>query len=381
MLLVSSLGGGGAERVIVELAAFLCDCGHRVTLATFTGEGEDAYELDPRVQRLRSDIMWDSTTVIGRIVNTVRRLAIVRRTVRSAKPDVVISFIDMTNIRALGALIGTGIPVIVSERTDPRHHKIGRAWERLRVLTYPLAARVVVQTDGVREWAQRAIARARVVVIPNAVRAFGATDAVRPASMPAGKVVVAMGRLNHEKGFDRLLDAFAQAGLAARGWSLVILGEGPNRQALTAQAAQLGIASQCLLPGRTRDPEAWLRHTDMFVLSSRYEGFPNVLVEAMQCGAPSVAFACDSGPSAIVRDGVDGLLVPDGDVQALASTLARVADDAQLRARLSACAPSVVERFSREAVYRQWQTLCEDVIAERRGFRSPGSDRDSTFNL
>jgi glycosyltransferase involved in cell wall biosynthesis len=372
MLLVSSLGGGGAERVIVELASFLCDCGHRVTLATLTGDGEDAYELDPRVQRLRSNIMWDSASFVQRIVNTVRRLAIVRRAVRSAQPDVVISFIDMTNIRALGALIGTGIPVIVSERTDPRHHKIGRAWEMLRVLTYPLAARVVVQTEGVRAWAQRAMARARVVVVPNAVRAFAATDAARPAAMPEGKVVVAMGRLSHEKGFDLLLDAFARAQLADRGWSLVILGEGPNRQALTEQAGRLGIAAHVSLPGRTRDPEAWLRHADIFTLSSRYEGFPNVLVEAMQCGAASVAFACDSGPSAIVRDGVDGLLVPDGDVQALASALARLADDAQLRARLSACAPSVVERFSREAVYRQWQTLCEDVMAGRGRFRSPG---------
>jgi len=97
-----------------------------------------------------------------------------------------------------------------------------------------------------------------------------------------------------------------------------------------------------------------------------------VLVEAMQCGAASVAFACDSGPAAIVRDGVDGLLVPDGDVQALASALARLADDAPLRARLSACAPSVVERFSREAVYRQWRMLCEDVVTQRTRFRSPG---------
>jgi len=372
MLLVSSLGGGGAERVIAELASFLCDCGYRVSLATFTGDGEDAYDLDPRVQRLRSNIMWDSTTAIQRIVNAVRRLGIVRRTVRSVKPDVVISFIDMTNIRVLGALIGTGIPVIVSERTDPRHHKIGRAWDMLRVLTYPLAARVVVQTDGVREWAQRTIARARVVVIPNAVRAFGAANAARPAAMPTGRVIVAMGRLSREKGFDLLLQAFAQAGLAGRGWSLVILGEGPDRQALTAQAVQLGIASQVSLPGRTRDPEAWLRHADIFALSSRYEGFPNVLVEAMQCGAASVAFACDSGPAAIVRDGVDGVLVPDGDVQALASALARLADDAPLRARLSACAPSVVERFSREAVYRQWRMLCEDVVTQRTRFRSPG---------
>lgn len=372
MLLVSSLGGGGAERVIAELASFLCDCGHRVTLTTLEGDREDAYALDPRVQRLRADIMWDSATVIQRVVNTLRRLSIMRRAIRSVKPDVVISFIDMTNIRVLGALIGTGIPVVVSERTDPRHHRIGPLWEVLRVLTYPMAARVVVQTDSVRDWARRAVARAQVVVIPNAVRAFEPTNPERPAAMPAGRVITAMGRLSHEKGFDLLLDAFAQAGLAGRGWSLVILGEGPKRQALTEQAARLGIASYVSLPGRTREPEAWLRHADIFALSSRYEGFPNVLVEAMQCGAASVAFACDSGPSTIVRDGVDGLLVPDQDVHALALALSRLADDAQLRARLGACARNIVERFSRETVYRQWQALCDDAMAKRRGVRLPG---------
>lgn len=372
MLLVSSLGGGGAERVISELASFLCDGGHRVTLTTLEGDGEDFYGLDPRVQRVRANIMWNSASAVQRIVNTFRRLSIIRRAVRAANPGVVVSFIDMTNIRVLAALIGTSIPVVVSERTDPRHHRIGRAWERLRRWSYPLAARVVVQTDGVCEWAKRAMPRAKIDVIPNAVRAFASADATRPAQMPQGPVVVAMGRLSDEKGFDLLLEAFAQAELARDGWTLVILGEGPKRAALTEQARALGLASQVLLPGRTREPDAWLRHADIFALSSRYEGFPNVLIEAMQCGAASVAFACDSGPSAIVRDGVDGLLVPDKDVAALALALRRLAADAPLRVRLGAAACGVVERFSREAVYRQWQTLCEDVAARREPSRLPG---------
>ena len=367
MLLVSSLGGGGAERVISELASFLCDCGYPVTLTTLEGEGEDFYGLDPRVRRTRANIMWNSSGVVQQIVNTFRRLSIIRHAVRAAKPDVVVSFIDMTNVRALAALIGTSIPVVVSERTDPRHHRIGRAWETLRRLTYPLAARVVVQTDGVRDWAQGVFRRAKIDMIPNAVRAFSAVPAYRPAQMPAGPTIVAMGRLSDEKGFDLLLDAFAQSRLAANGWSLVVLGEGPKRSALSEQAVRLGVSAQVLLPGRTREPEAWLKHADIFALSSRYEGFPNVLIEAMQCGAASVAFACDSGPSAIISDGVDGLLVANQDVSALALALRRLADDAPLRHRLGRAASRVVERYSREAVYGQWRQLCEDVVAERKG--------------
>lgn len=365
MLLVSGLGCGGAERVISELASFLCDCSYRVTLTTFEEDGEDFYSLDPRVQRIRTNIMWNSNTVVQRIVNTFRRLRIIRFAVLSSSPDMVISFIDMTNVRALGALLGTEVPVVVSVRTDPRHHKIGRAWEVLRRLTYPLAARVVVQTNGVYEWASQAVPRAKVEVIPNAVRAFAQANSPRPEPMPDGRVIVAMGRLSEEKGFDLLLRAFAEAKLTDDGWSLVILGEGPKRSALSAQAEHLGIASRVTFPGRTREPEAWLRHADIFALSSRYEGFPNVLVEAMQCGAASVAFECDSGPSAIIRHGIDGLLVPDKDVHAMSAALKCLAGDAPLRACLGSAARGIAERFSREAVYGQWLKLCDDVMASR----------------
>jgi glycosyltransferase involved in cell wall biosynthesis len=189
--------------------------------------------------------------------------------------------------------------------------------------------------------------------------------------MPAGPTIVAMGRLSDEKGFDLLLDAFAQSKLAGDGWSLVVLGEGPKRSALSEQAARLGLSAHVSLPGRTREPQAWLRHADIFTLSSRYEGFPNVLIEAMQCGAASIAFACDSGPSTIISDGVDGLLVANQDVPALARALRRLADDTPLRSRLGQAATSVVERFSREAVYGQWRQLCEDVVAERKWLRAP----------
>lgn len=374
-LLVSSLGGGGAERVICDLASFLCGECHRVTLITLDGDAEDAYRLDERVERVRANIMWKSGSVWQRIGNTYRRLVLIRGAVRAVRPDVVISFIDMTNIRVLSALVGTGIPVIVSERTDPRHHRIGRAWEMLRALTYPLAASVVVQTDSVEGWARRAIPRARVKVIPNAVRGFPAADVACPALMPAAPVIVAMGRLSDEKGFDLLLGAFADSGLPARGWSLVILGEGPRRGALIDQAERLGIRARVMLPGRTSNPEGWLRHADIFALSSRYEGFPNVLVEAMECGAPSVAFACDSGPSAIISHSVDGWLVPDKDVSGFAHALRKLADDADLRARLGLAGRDIVERFSRDVVYRQWQRLCDEVLGKRGLNERPGPER------
>jgi glycosyltransferase involved in cell wall biosynthesis len=117
---------------------------------------------------------------------------------------------------------------------------------------------------------------------------------------------------------------------------LLILGDGSERAALERQAVELGLQDSVLMPGLVRDPERWLQHAQLYVLSSRFEGFPNALLEAMQCGVAVAAFDCPSGPGEIVRHEQTGLLVPAGDVDALAAAIARLAADADLRQRLGA---------------------------------------------
>lgn len=365
MFIISALAGGGAERVIVDLSHFLSEKGYVVTVATLEGDRSDHFPLHQSVRRLRTNIMWESRGVLDSALSMVKRLRLIRSLVRNTSPDVVVSFIEMTNVRVLLALAGTDIPVIVSERTDPRHHLISGYWSHLRRHSYRRAARLVVQTDNVARWARSWLSAKKVVIIPNAVRRpVDPAAQLKPSRMPHGRVLLGMGRLSVEKGFDLLVRAFAQAGLHRAGWSLVLLGEGGERGALTALAADLGVGENVLMPGIQANPAEWLQHADIFALSSRYEGFPNALLEAMQCGVASVAFDCESGPSEIIRDGFDGLLVPPTDVDGLSKALRRLALDAMLRGRLGANARSVTERFSQEFVYGQWQALLNSVIAE-----------------
>jgi glycosyltransferase involved in cell wall biosynthesis len=172
-------------------------------------------------------------------------------------------------------------------------------------------------------------------------------------------MVVAAGRYAPEKGYDRLIDAFAPVAGRHPGWSLRIFGHGPLRGALEKQAARLGLEDRVALPGLAGNIEHELRSASVFALSSIHEGLPMALAEAMACGLPCVAFDCAPGVREIVTDGVDGVVVPPRDVAGLAEGLDRVMGDEDLRRRLGTAARASVRRFAPDQVLAQW----EDVFA------------------
>ena len=166
-----------------------------------------------------------------------------------------------------------------------------------------------------------------------------------------------MGRLARQKGFDLLIEAFSRIANRQPQWSVKILGEGPARASLKRLIAEKGLTGRVVLAGWEPDPVFVLKQSDLFVLSSRFEGFPNALLEAMACGLPSISFDCPSGPAEIIRDTIDGLLVPAEDVVALANTMDRVLGDELLRQRLSDEAVHVVDRFSAERYFANWDAV------------------------
>lgn len=360
----ASLYGGGAERVVIDLCRHLRDNGREVTLLTLTGDAPDAYPAPDGVRRERLDIRGLSRTLLQTVWFSIGRVVAVRRTLLASKPDVVVSFIDRVNMLTLVALLGTGIPAIVSERLHPGYNPIARLWLFVRHLIYPLAKVVTVQTTDGAEWLRRHTSIKHPVVTPNAVRHlqdFG-TRTDEAAQSLVGPFVLAIGRLNEQKGFDLLLDAFHRSGLARAGWRLVILGEGLERAALEQQTTALGLADVVTFPGFVEVGQ-WLSRADIFVLSSRYEGFPNALMEAMQMQRACISFDCPSGPRDLIENERDGLLVPPQDVGALSEALQRLAADPALRSRLGAEAAKVGERFSAATVYAKWLHIIDAVAS------------------
>lgn len=368
-LVVPSLRSGGAERAVAIIAGFWAGRGREVTLITTEPVSTDFYPLDPRVRRVALGLPTPAAsaakwTVVRHVRRVVRGL---RRELAASRPDVVISFMEFTNILTLLAARGLRIPVVVMEQIDPRMFDIHPVWNWLRRVLYPRARAIVVQTESVRGWADASFPRSPVEVVPNPLLPPAASESdARPARLPSGRVVAAMGRLVPQKGFDLLLPAFARCAAHHPEWSLVILGEGSDRADLERLAAELGVAERVHMPGTLSDPFAVLRHADMFVLSSRYEGLPYALLEAMAVGLPVVSTDCPSGPSEVISDGVDALLVPPEDVGALAAAMDRLMGDAAERARLAARSPDVLVRFGIERVMDRWEAVVHRVLAAAR---------------
>jgi glycosyltransferase involved in cell wall biosynthesis len=252
--------------------------------------------------------------------------------------------------------LGLHVRVVVAERSDPRHNREDAFTGLLRRLLYLLADAVVVQTHSVREWAVSFIPKRHVSVIPNPVMAPVNSESSKTPLLLPDRFILAVGRLVPVKGFDLLLQSFAACSCREHLF-LVILGDGPERQPLETLARQLGVIDRLIMPGAVQDISCALVRATLFVLSSRYEGFPNVLLEAMSCGCPVVSFDCPSGPREIICPGIDGVLVPAEDVKRLSAEIDRLADDAPTRRQLGANARHAVDRFSIDKILAMWDRL------------------------
>lgn len=362
LIVIRSLGGGGAERVAVDLAEYWTAKGRQVTIATRADESSDAYALPPAVERVVLGLAQESRGLLEGLWLNVRRVWRLRRLIRRTKPDIVLGMMTTSSILAVIAAGRLPCRVIATEHTHPPVQTISGLWRRLRRWSYPRASRVVTLTSGTAEWVTQHLPGSRLAVIPNAVRwPLAQTEpVVEPPAREGRFRLLAVGRLHPLKGFDLLIEAFARVARQQPDWDLVILGEGALRDPLQRQIDTLGLSERISLPGRVGNVGDWYGQSDMYVLSSRAEGLSNTLLEAMASGLPCVAFDCDTGPREIIRPDIDGVLVrPNGDVQALAEQLADMMAHAHKRQMYGRRAVDVLERFSPARVTRLWDELLD----------------------
>lgn len=381
-LTISSLGGGGAERVMTALAKAWAHDGNEVTLITLASVQEDRYLLDPSVRRVALDVAGDSPHAVAAVGNNLARLRALRRVIKTCRPDVVVSFMANTNLLSVMAALGLRIPVIVSERVSVTAQPPRGIRSMLYRLLYRRAAAVVAQTPRAARDIERRTG-CTVAVIPNPVspeptHARHGASGIEP-SMHSGagrRNLLAVGRLTPQKGFDLLIEAFARVAGPHPDWGLTILGEGRQRAELTAAVVAHGLVDRVSMPGFSDRVREAMRQADLFVLSSRFEGFPNALLEAMSEGVACASCDCETGPRELIRHGENGWLVPAGDATALAGALDTLMRDAGLRERLGAHAREVLTLYSLPAVVDRWNALlaatttnAKDMQAAQEGAR------------
>ena len=356
VFVLAGLGAGGAEKIVNILAHHRNDQNDKIHVIAINSEQQQSffpYRNSIEVEYLGGNRKFPIGT-------TAYRLFALRRRLKAIQPDLVVSFLTKINILVGLATLSLGMATIMSERNNFKLQKMHPFWRLAVPITARGAKYLVMQTSLARSFLPDQL-KAKAVIIANPVTV--------PASLVRlpgnGTRFVAVGRMEKQKGFDLLLQAFARVALQLPVVSLVIFGDGPERASLERQALTLGIADRVRMPGVTNSPGDWLSAGDVFVLSSRFEGFPNVLLEALMAGMVTIAFDCPWGPAEILSPPNAGLLIPAADVNQLAEALRRVATDEPLRRKLAASGPLVAKRYSQPIVLAQWDEVISNAVRGR----------------
>jgi glycosyltransferase involved in cell wall biosynthesis len=366
ILILHAWGMGGTVRAALSLAEALAASGRSVEIVSVVRRAgkpffpfPDGVKVtaidDQREGRARLPSLLVHPDDFAYAWCSLRTDRLLLRRLRAMRGGVVIGTRPGLNLLA-SALAPEGTVTVAQEHQNFHQHRTGLARD-VRRRYRGIGALAVLTEDDRRDYEAALGGATRVVRHPNAVPPLGG-DRARPES----KVVVAAGRLNSpQKGFDLLIEAWKPVAAAHPDWQLRIYGRGHLRAALKRQVADAGLADEVFLMGATRDLGAALAQGSVFVLSSRYEGFGIVLVEAMSKGMAVVSFDCPRGPGEIIDDGRDGVLVPNGDVAALSRALLDVVGDAERRRALGAAAVQSARRYDPAVVGKDWVSLIDEL--------------------
>ncbi len=358
---------GGSERVVSNLCRAWADAGERVTLVTLSHD-EAGIELPVSVVRRHLTAAAKRSGWPGFFDSVLNGFRL-GRLVRELKPDVALAVSTVASLQLAFARCASGTLRFGSEHGFARH--LGLPWHvRLaRRLLYPRLDAVICPALASARALGEDCPGTRTAAVPNplVMPLPGSGPAVPCVGLlrPGRRRFLTSARFEPLKRLDQLLEAFA--GLKDRhpDWDLVLLGDGPMRQELQRQVRTLGLEERVIFPGMVGNPAEWYEACDLFVFSSHSEGFGMVLAEAMAHGLPCVSFDCDAGPADIIREGVDGHLVPTGDVAALADRMSGLAADVRRRAACSRSAREAADRFGVPVVMRAWRRLIEETAARR----------------
>lgn len=360
---LNCLEQGGAERVVTNLAGQFAAEGYEVLIAT-EWFGENEFQIDGRIRRVHVGLT-EADKQKSRPVQIVRRVTHLRRFLKEEKPDILIAFAQKANYRALMASLGSKLPVIISIRTDPVGHYDSLADKIQIPLLFPRAAGCVFQTEGQRAFFSKGIQRrSRIILNPINDKYIGV-----PEPEKRTKTVVQSGRLVDFKNQLMLIRAFVRVHEKHPEYDLKIYGGDSldgTKELLENLIAEKKAEGYVSLMGPSDQLEKVLTDAAVYAFSSDWEGLPNALLEAMALGLPVVATDCPcGGPRTVIQDGVNGLLIPIKDEEALYRGICRLIEDPDYAEQLGRNARKIAETANGKAIFEQWRDYIEELCVKK----------------
>ncbi len=353
---IGSMARGGAERVVVNLSEYLKGLGYQVVIAT-KEEAQTEYPVPEGVRRIPADISGKEITG-SRIVNFCRRVGKLRSIWKKEKPDLIVSFIKKNNLMAIASSRGLGIPVLVTIVSASFREYPG-IFKFLANLLFPMADGVIAQTSEERDYFRKSV-RKKTVILPNSMH----PDFIGPVY--AGKredFVVAVGRVDENKNHSMLVEAFARIADKYPSVNVIIYGDGDGRQKVETAIREKGMEERIFLAGYQTDVKTKIEKARIFVLTSRVEGIPNAIMEAMALGLVPVSTDFGGGGAKqLIEDGKNGFIIPVDDTDALTEKLDLLLSDKKLEERLRNQAVKLQERLHPDVVNRQWREYFERFL-------------------
>lgn len=352
-------GSGGLERVLsVKTKVLTEDFGYEIHIITLNQKSKNHlfFPFSEKITQHNVEVSGNPFQYISKYISGIKK------GVKEVKPEIILVCDDGLKAFFLPTILGTKIPIIY-ERHVSKLIEISEKQGLIKKLIAPLKfslmdvlaksfTKFIVLTEGNKnEWKSK-----NVQVIPNPLPFFPAEK-----SSLKDKKVIAVGKQSYQKGFDRLLNSWALLDREFQDWELHIYGKFDENSGLEQLAKSLGIENQVYFHLPEKNIEEKYRNSSIFVLSSRYEGFGMVLIEAMSCGLPCISFDCNYGPSDIIKNNEDGFLIPNGDEENFAQKLQLLMKNENLRQQMGEKARENVQRFLPQNIVKQWDELFKSL--------------------
>jgi len=356
LFVIGELTGGGAERVLSVMSGQFAELGVASSVGLINSRGTTAaYALNQKVALI--DFSRDSARGHMGLPKSLLRL---RRYVKSEKPDVIIPFMLHNALLTLGACVGLRRPIVIRPATVPVSRSLSSFARRTALGLLPKAHGAFFQIPAQQAFLQKYLCH-EGVILPNPIEPSSLWDLRRSYG---NKTIISAGRLNEGKNFMLLIEAFSALAEEFPEWKLVICGEGPSRDGLQTEIERLRLTQRIALPGFSDDISALLHEASVFAMSSRYEGMPNALMEAMCLGCACVTTEFDGGAARmLINDGENGLIVPNDDVKRFTEALRRLMQSEALRETLGQNAAELKTTANARQVAARWISYLQNVIS------------------